>query len=268
MLIDQPEIVRDLHIDFIRAGARLITLNAYSVTPQRLQRTGLTERFVELQNAACQLALEARDLAGVKAVRIAGCLPPLVGSYRAEIEPDYEPALSTYREIVEQQKDHVDLFLSETVASLTQAKATATASLESGKPTWVALTIQDDSTATLRSGEPLSAAIELLSELGVDAILLNCSQPEAIDAAWPKFDSCSLPTGAYANGFTSIDALEPGGTVQVLQARQDLGPEQYAEFAMHWVNGGASIVGGCCEVGPAHISKLVEQLAENGYRVD
>jgi len=268
MLIDQPDIVRDLHIDFIRAGARVITLNAYSVTPQRLQRAGLGERFVDLQSAACQVAIEARELSGVKAVRIAGCLPPLVGSYRAEIEPDYEPALSTYRQVVEQQKDKVDVFLCETVASLTQAKAAATASLESGKPTWVALTIKDDSTSTLRSGEPLSDAIDLLNDLGVDAILLNCSQPEAIDAAWPSFGSCSLPTGAYANGFTSIDGLEPGGTVQVLQARQDLGPEQYAKFAMKWVDGGATIVGGCCEVGPAHMAKLVEKLVENGYSVD
>ena len=71
--------------------------------------------------------------------------------------------------------------------------------------------------------------------------------------------------GAYANGFTAIDALEPGGVVDVLEARHDLDPEQYAKFAAEWLEAGASVIGGCCEVGPDHIKALSTLLQSRGH---
>jgi S-methylmethionine-dependent homocysteine/selenocysteine methylase len=64
--------------------------------------------------------------------------------------------------------------------------------------------------------------------------------------------------GAYANGFTAIaDTFDHiGATVDLLQARTDLGPVAYAKFADSWAQQGASIIGGCCQVGPAHIAEL------------
>ena len=73
-----------------------------------------------------------------------------------------------------------------------------------------------------------------------------------------------LRCGGYANGFTAIDALVPGGNVDALSARTDLGPEAYGDFAMSWIDAGASIVGGCCEVGPAHIAHLHQRLVAAG----
>ena len=72
------------------------------------------------------------------------------------------------------------------------------------------------------------------------------------------------PVGAYANAFTAVEALEHGGTVDVLGVREDLGPERYAEFALRWVEGGAAIVGGCCETGPEHIAALRDRLHAAG----
>ena len=80
-------------------------------------------------------------------------------------------------------------------------------------------------------------------------------------------DLNNLSVLAYANGFTSIETLKPGGTVASLEARHDLGPEQYAAFAMNWVRNGARVVGGCCEVGPAHIAELARQLAQAGLEI-
>jgi len=57
-----------------------------------------------------------------------------------------------------------------------------------------------------------------------------------------------------------VTALKPGGTVDSLETRVDLGPDAYAEFANKWVKQGATIIGGCCEVGPEHIAKLNEVL--------
>lgn len=268
VLLDQPEIVRDLHLDFIKAGARVITLNTYSATPERLARDGAAELFEPLQQMAIRIVHEACDMAGdqlgIEGVKVAGCLPPLVASYRPEIAPDYDTLLDTYRRIVEQQGPHVDYILCETMASVKETRASALAAKESGKPVWVALTVADDCSGNLRSGEPLSAALAVLDEIGVEATLLNCSQPESISASWVSLAQYSGHIGAYANGFTSIDKLAPGGTVDVLQARTDLSPIQYAEVATQWVQQGAAIVGGCCEVGPEHIRVLAERLRDSG----
>ena len=267
VMIDEPDIVRDVHIDYIFAGARVITLNAYTMTPERLARDGQIEDFEKLQVAAINAAISAREAAGIPEVKIAGCLPPLVASYHAEVTPKYEAMLKSYSKIVAIQAPHVDVFLCETMSSIAEAKAALVAAKESGLPVWVSLTIEDNDQGLLRSGEALSDAVAMLDEFGADAKLLNCSKPEAILASWSKMKSDQGLTGAYGNGFTSIDSLKPGGTVKSMQSRTDLGPAAYAEFAMEWVTNGAGLIGGCCEVGPAHIVELSKRLIENGYSV-
>jgi S-methylmethionine-dependent homocysteine/selenocysteine methylase len=266
VMLQEPELVADVHRDFIRAGAGVLTVNTYSVTPQRLDRHGRGDLFETLQARAIELAKRARDDCG-RTVAIAGCLPPLVASYRPELSPEPSSALETYRRIVEAQAKDVDLFIGETLPTIAEARAAATAARESGLPVWIALTIDDDEKAQLRSGEPLSEAVVALGELGVEARLINCCRPEAVSAAWPEFSAGPGVTGAYANGFTSVEALKPGGTVEALDARQDLTPSAYADFALEWVRQGASIVGGCCEVGPGHILTLARLLAAEGHRV-
>ena len=267
VMIDEPDIVRDVHIDYIFAGARVITLNAYTMTPERLARDGQIEDFEKLQVAAINAAISAREAAGIPEVKIAGCLPPLVASYHAEVTPKYEAMLKSYSKIVAIQAPHVDVFLCETMSSIAEAKAALVAAKESGLPVWVSLTIEDNDQGLLRSGEALLDAVAMLDEFGADAKLLNCSKPEAILASWSKMKSDQGLTGAYGNGFTSVDSLKPGGTVKSMQSRTDLGPAAYAEFAMEWVTNGAGLIGGCCEVGPAHIAELSKRLIENGYAV-
>lgn len=267
VMIDDPEIVYELHADFIRAGSRVITLNAYTMTPERLARDAQIEDFEKLQLAAVSAATRARNSVGIPGVRIAGCLPPLVASYHAEVAPEYEAMLESYSKIVSIQAPHVDLFLCETMSSIAEAKAALVTAKKSGLPVWVSLTIEDNGQSVLRSGEPLVEAIAMLDEFGADAKLLNCSKPEAISASWSKMKSDQGLTGAYANGFTSIDSLIPGGTVKSMETRSDLDPAAYAEFALQWAHDGASLIGGCCEVGPAHIIELAKRLREKGYSV-
>ena len=82
VLLDEPELVHDLHVEFIRAGARVITINSYAATPERLAREGQAEMFEPLQRRALDLAHSAREAAQVgEELRIAGCLSPLFGSY-------------------------------------------------------------------------------------------------------------------------------------------------------------------------------------------
>jgi len=261
MMLDMPDLVEQLHGEFIDAGAQIITVNTYSATPERLERSGQGELFDVLQAAACDVAHRARESRKADDVEIAGCLPPLVASYHPELAPGAEDSRANYRRLVQAQADRVDLFLCETMGSVSEAVFAATAALESGKPVWVALSLDDNQPETLRSGEPWTAAVEALRNTGVTGLLLNCSRPETIDGQWQRFHATvDVHTGAYANGFTSVDALDVGGTVNVLEARQDLGPEAYARFALSWADNGAAMIGGCCEVGPDHIRYLHEKM--------
>lgn len=267
VLIDEPDLVRKLHMDFIEAGAQVITINTYAATPERLEREGVGGLFQTLQRRGIDLARQARDKTK-KDVRIAGCLPPLFGSYEPGLTLSFEETLAIYRQVVAEQKDHVDLILCETMASAAEGLAAATAAGESGLPVWVSWTLGDGVDAPcLRSGETIEAAAAAIAHIKTQARLVNCSRPEVVSAAIGELVALGGATGAYANGFTSVAALKHGGTVDVLAARQDLGPQSYAGFAMRWVEAGAVIVGGCCEVGPPHIAALKNRLQENGFEL-
>ena len=272
-LLEEPELVEQVHVEFIEAGARVITLNSYPVTPPRLARDGAGEQFEALQRAAVDIARRARQRAAVSwPVRIAGCLPPLVTSYRADLVPTFERCLADYRRIVEAQAAGVDLFLCETMTRSHEAAAAVRAGAQTGKPVWAALTVDDTDGGKARSGEPVERLAEAALTEGAEAILVNCSTPEATSRALEVLKHCGatrgIPLGGYANGFTSVEALEPGGMVDVLEARADLGPAEYARTALTWAQAGVRILGGCCEISPVHIAELHRSLLEAGYAIE
>lgn len=264
IMLNEPALVRDLHREFIDSGARVITLNTYTATPQRLQREKHLDKLEFLHQQAMRAAQDAIELSKRNDVLIAGCLPPLVASYRAEASLPFAESLASYRRLVQLQSPSSDLFICETMSSITEARAACTAAFESGKPVWLALTVDDEYPAQLRSGESLRDALSALASFGAQATLINCSQPEAISACWSLLDPNKCKLGAYANGFVSVDSLYPGDSVKKLEMRQDLSPQQYTEHAMSWVRRGASIIGGCCEIGPQHIKALHNKLSSEG----
>ena len=264
VMMDEPHLVESVHRDYLEAGAKVLTLNSYSATPERLARDASEELFEPLQAKAIEIA---RSVAVDGKQAIAGCLPPLFASYKPELVPDEETCLSTYRRIVGEQKDAVDVFKCETLSCVREIRAAVRAAVESGKPVWCSMSVRDGDGTLLRSGETLADGVEAAKHEGASAVLINCSWPESVSQGLPVLKASGLPFGAFANGFTSIDALNAGGTVDVLEARTDLGPDQYADHALGWVEAGATIVGGCCEVGPAHISKLAERLSAAGHEL-
>jgi S-methylmethionine-dependent homocysteine/selenocysteine methylase len=261
VMIDRPELVVDVHRSFIDAGADVITVTAYSATRCRLGPAGLEQEYERLQVLACELATEARD--GRVDVRIAGCLSPYGWTYHPELAPPFDELVPSYAETAALQAPFVDVILCETMGSIDEARAAVTGAAATGKPVWVSWSLLDDDTARLRSGEPLVDAVAALAGLAPDAMLVNCSVPEALTAAMPALATSPVPFGAYANGFTQIvDDYLPGQVTTVLGHRHDLEPAAYADIAMRWVDAGATIVGGCCEIGPDHIAELALRLAE------
>jgi S-methylmethionine-dependent homocysteine/selenocysteine methylase len=269
-LMEEPDLVRQLHLDFIRAGARVITLNTYVATFTHMGMTGGTDRVPELHRIAGEVARAARSDAGVngEGVRIAGSLPPLNGSYRPERVREFGVNLDEYRQLVALQAPYADFFICETMASADEARAAAAAAAESGKPVWVAWTLRETGLATLRSDETVAEGFAALARIEVAAVLANCTSPEAISAAMEELVATGMPTGGYANAFQPIPStFLPGVSVHHIGVRADLDADAYAAAAMGWVEHGAAIVGGCCEVGPAHIARLRERLLAAGHRI-
>jgi len=260
IMMDQPELVRDVHADYFAAGADIATTNTYAIHRDRLVKAGVEGQFETLHDIALTQAETARAAHGRG--RIAGSIGPLGASYRPDVHPALADATPLYAEIAAILAPRVDLIICETVASLAHARAILDGACDQGKPVWLALTVDDEDGTRLRSGEALADVLSI-AEGRAAALLANCSAPEAMPAALDTMARAGLPFGAYANGFTQItkDFLKDDPTVDALSARRDLGPEAYARHAMDWVARGATIIGGCCEVGPAHIAEISRQLA-------
>ena len=259
-LLDAPEVVRQVHDEYFAAGADIATTNSYSVLPDRLEPHGMLDRLEELVRLACQLATDAREAHG--SGMVAGGLGPQGFSYQPDKAPPAEQAAEVYANLAQIQAQYVDVHLLETMSSVDQARGGLIGAGVTGKPVWVALSVRDDDGTRLRSGELLSDVMPLLEEFDPAAVFINCSKPEAVDTAVPILAKSGRVVGAYANGFTGIaaDFNKVGATVDMLSARRDLDPNAYADFADDWAANGATIIGGCCEVGPAHIAELARRL--------
>ena len=267
VMIDQPEILRDVHAEYFNVGASVATTNTYPVLHDRLVRAGLQDQIETLWTQAVKSARSARDAHG--SGRIAGSIGPLIASYRPDICPSAAEAEELYKDVVDALAPHVDLLLIETMSSVDQADGALRAAMKSGLPVWLAVSVEDFDGSKLRSGENLADLAPVLNRHDTDAILINCSRPEAVSTAVDIAAQFGRPFGAYANGFTKISQgfLQEAPTVDALQERSDLSPAAYADFAMGWIDQGATIVGGCCEVGPNHIAELAARITAAGHQI-
>lgn len=263
VLEERPEVVLAVHDDYIRAGARVITTNSYLLTRPRLEVIGLGHRLESLNRRAGELAAEAREASG-RRVLIAGSLPPQEGSYLIRRALSFDDTVTLYREQAEALAPYVDLFLCETIASAEEGRAAVSGAAATGRPVWLAWTLEDHGSPLLRSGETVEAAGRALGGLPVEAFLANCCSPESITAAMPELAKLGT-AGGYANGFVAIPDgwSETGGDLDRL-GRRDIDPETYLGHARAWLDAGARIVGGCCEIGPAHIERLHQALPGAG----
>jgi S-methylmethionine-dependent homocysteine/selenocysteine methylase len=260
-LFDNPAAVQAVHEDYIRAGADVITTNSYACIRNNFAPEGLLDRLGEMNQLAAMLARRARDRVG-RQVLIAGSMGPQNGSYRPDLVGSYDETEALYREQAGFLAPHVDLFICETLSCIREARAAVSAAVATGKPVWLSWTIEDSGAANLRSGESIRAAWDDIDGMGVSAVLLNCSPPEAIGKALPELVAISnVPVGAYANAFTPIpEKWDFHGETSIPPSRIDLTPQAYAAHAANWLAAGARIIGGCCEVGPAHIEQLNRTL--------
>ncbi|WP_030131270.1 homocysteine S-methyltransferase family protein [Pseudomonas sp. QTF5] len=269
-LIEAPEFVLQAHRAFVDAGARIITTNSYAVVPFHIGEERFAAKGRVLAERAGQLARQAAS-ESAEPVIVAGSLPPALGSYRPDLF-DHQRSVTIHRELIAGLQAHVDVWLAETQSSTAEVRAVAEALGTELKPLWVSFTLLDEvnESPQLRSTEPVGEAVRVAAEVGARVVLFNCSQPEVMAAALAEARDVlnsldqSIELGVYANAFPPV-STEAEANSTLLEIRGDLDPESYLRWSRSWVAAGASIVGGCCGIGPEHIAQLhLHLLADSG----
>ena len=263
VMIEHPGLVAEVHRDFAAAGATVATTNTYAIHRDRLAGTDVADQFDAL------LAMAMSEAQNSGSARIAGAIGPLRASYRPDLHPSTAEAVPLFTEVAKALASACDLLICETVVSVAHAADVLAGASGLGRPVWLALSVRDKDGTQLRSGEPLADVLPVIAGSDAAAVLVNCSAPEAIPAALDVLAQTGLPYGAYANGFEQIAEgfLKAKPTVDALTARHDLTPELYADHAMAWVDHGATIIGGCCEVSPKHIAEIARRLRDAGHTI-
>jgi len=247
------EVVRAIHRDYADAGATLHTTNTF-----RTKRRTVGPRWRELATRAVSLARE-----GVPDGQLVlGSIAPLEDCYRPDLSPAEEDAAGTLEEHRELAfalaEAGADVLLCETFPHARGALLAVEAALETGRPTWLALTPGPE--GTLLSPRELAACAEGAARLGASAVLVNCV---ASERALPFVAALAevgvrrgVPVGVYANAGHVDDAVG----WRSLDEEPERAAERYLTTARSWVDAGASIVGGCCGTGIPHVRAIARAL--------
>lgn len=280
LLRDSPETLAEVHADFIRAGARIITTASYQATPPGFERASMSaeegrrliERSVETAAGAAAAVAAAAVAATAVAAEPAGALtaghdsatPALVagsvGPYGAalgdgsEYTGDYhlsdEEFATFHRPRIEALvRAGADLLAIETQPSLAEITVLAGLAEEFDVPAWLSVTLSDDH--HLADGSSLAEVVEAIAgTTAIRAIGVNCVRPSSVEGALATFaQHTDLPLIAYPNSGESYDA-----TAMEWQSGPhfDASPGTIAA----WRKAGARLIGGCCRTTPEDIAGL------------
>ena len=251
-LLDAPEAVAEIHADYARAGADILTANTFRTQRRTLERARHSRPELSMNDA--ELTTRAVGLArrGAGAVEqpiwIAGSAPPLEDCYRPERVPENATLRREHTRHMENLAHAgVDLALVETMNSAREALVACEAAVHCQLPLLVSFIAGPS--GRLLSGEPLEDAIDAIRGCDPLAVLVNCLPPSAVAGCLPALKASGFPFGIYAN----LGVPDSDGN---FKRSESCSPSEWARFAQDWISAGAQLVGGCCGTTPAHIRAM------------
>jgi S-methylmethionine-dependent homocysteine/selenocysteine methylase len=253
--LDAPDVVREVHESYLRAGADIITSNNFFTSRAMLSMISEGDRWEEYARRAVELARQARDATNPDAYVAGGFAPPSQGDLRREFA-------EVSRLLAE---SGVDFLLAEYMAGdivcespIADCVTAVDVCAQTGLPVFLGICNVSDK-GTMFHGESIRDLVAALRRHPVAGILLMCSYPTAISVCLPELRKAyDGPIGAYGhlgyeeNPNFGASPDEPSFIIDTLGYT----PERYAKFAREWRDSGAQIIGGCCSTGPEHIAAL------------
>lgn len=241
-----PEVVAEVHRVYAEAGSTIHTTNTF-----RTNRRASGDCWLERTRKAVRLAVDAVP----QSHRVAGSIAPVEDCYRPDLSPG-RAAAEEHEELATALVDAgCELLLCETFAHREEALAAVRACRQTGSETWLALTAGPD--ADLMTARQMVEAAERAIQLGVSAVLVNCTPATKTTPFIEALVSSDLgvPVGAYANAGSVDDEIG-------WRPPSEPGVQAYVDCARQWIDAGATLIGGCCGTGPAHIAAIRRMLAD------
>ena len=251
------KIVKDCHTDFINAGAEIILTNTFTCRRKRLEENQVENKFEELNKIAVKLANDSVKESGKK-VLVAGSLPPQNFTYQADFG-NKDEARKNFSDQAIILNEGVDLFYLDVLSSYEEIELAIDSIKNFDKPFIVGIHFKKNS--LLPSGERVKDVIEKIKKFEPLAVTGSCVAYEDVISAIDDFKGCDLPFGFKVNAFKEIpagwkpDASNPN---IALGKNEDITILKFQEISKEFIDMGAKLVGGCCEITPAHIKKISE----------
>ncbi|TKB10680.1 homocysteine S-methyltransferase family protein [Desulforhopalus sp. IMCC35007] len=258
-----PSIVQAVHEDYIQAGADIVTVNSFSTARHMLLPAGLTGQFRHLNVEAVNLAIRARDTAGIQPVAIAGSIAPT--TFCADPTKCYPPLHEAYLWYLEQAEllveAGVDLLLIEMIEDIEQGSLAVKAACSTGVPVWLGFSCRRNDTNDLMlwgREHTLVEGVETIAKIGGSAAFIMHTDVYDTSEAFSQLKSSWKGTlGVYAHSGHFV--------MPHWKFNDTISPQAYAKEAGEWIKSGARIIGGCCGIGPAHISEIKRQYCSSKF---
>jgi homocysteine S-methyltransferase len=252
--LSQPDLVRQIHAEYARAGAEILETNTFGGNRMRLAGFGMAEKLKAINQAGVRLAREA----ATEGIFVAGAVGPL----GVRIEPLGPTSFAEARAAFREQMDAlleagVDLLILETFGNLDELREAAAAAREAaGNDLVVIAQVTIDDFGHLPGGTDTETFTREMDSWPVDAIGLNCSVgPKAtLETIERMMRYSSKPMSAMPNA--GLPMRVEGRNIYLCS------PEYMAQYARRMLWAGVKIVGGCCGTTPAHI-KLIRAEARS-----
>ena len=254
--ISNPQLVREVHLDYINAGAQIIETNTFGANRSKLMTHGLAEQMREINIQGARIAREAAG----EGVFVAGAIGPL----GIRIEPwgktSIDEAQAVFREQAQALLDSgVDAFMLETFFDLNEVFAAMRGVRQvSDRPLIVQMSIEEDGNST--EGTPPEVFARRLEEWGADVLGLNCSVgPQTM------LDAIERIAGVTSK---RLSVQPNAGKPKNIEGRNIYlcSPEYMASYAKKFVQYGVKIVGGCCGTTPQHIKAIRAAVQGHGFQ--
>ena len=245
----KPDLVRELHQEYVVAGAQVIETNTFGANRLKLGTIGLAHKLGAINRRGAELAREAAG----RHVFVAGSVGPLPRLRGEERELSPDDLASIFREQMLGLADGgVDLFMLETFSDLTQLVAAVTVAKEFSLPVVASMAYLEGGRTA--AGADVTDAVRVLSAAGADLLGINCGAGplEVLRTLEQLASLTDLPLAAYAN--SGFPEFVDGRSVYLTT------PDYFADRAVEMAGAGARLIGGCCGTTPDHIRRMSERL--------
>ncbi|ETX05876.1 homocysteine S-methyltransferase family protein [Candidatus Entotheonella palauensis] len=252
--LTHPELLHQIHEDYIRAGADIIITNTFATSRHVLEACGLSDQFEAINAAATRIACEVRDHTADRPVDVAGSMSTTTFGTAQPPPAVAEANFNRQAEIL--AEGGADFLILEMMRDIDYTNIVLKAAKRTGLPVWLGYSTaikEDGQVRLLYHDVSLADALQTLSADDVPVVSIMHTLTEDIGSSLDMLQThWSGPMGVYAHS----GVFKPPHW----QFIDIISPADYAAEAAKWVERGVQVIGGCCGIGPEHIEVLSAQL--------